>query len=214
MTSSASSVSGDLARTIASWTAQDPDPETRQQVDDLLTAAEKGDARALAELADAFSERLEFGTAGLRGALGPGPHRMNRVVVSQTAAALANYLLDHRLAGGKVIIGFDARRNSDVFARDTAEIMSGAGFLAMITPRPLPTPVVAFGIRHFGCVAGVVVTASHNPPQDNGYKIFLGDGSQIVPPADAEISARIDEVAKHSLDDVPGLSRTRSWGQS
>ena len=162
----------------------------------------------MAELVDAFSCRLEFGTAGLRGALGPGPHRMNRVVVSQTAAALASYLLDHGLAGGKVIIGFDARRNSDVFARDTAEIMSGAGFQAMITPGPLPTPVVAFGIRHFGCVAGVVVTASHNPPQDNGYKVFLGDGSQIVPPADAEIAARIDEVAKHNLDDVP---RARSY---
>jgi phosphomannomutase len=128
---------------------------------------------------------------------------MNRVVVGQAAAALATYLLDHGMADGKVIIGFDARRNSDLFARDTAEIMAGAGFEAMITPRPLPTPVVAFGIRHFGCVAGIVVTASHNPPQDNGYKVYLGDGSQIVPPADAEISARIDEVAQHSLDDVP-----------
>ncbi|HET9560881.1 MAG TPA: phospho-sugar mutase, partial [Propionibacteriaceae bacterium] len=109
----------------------------------------------------------------------------------------------HGLAGGKVIIGFDARYNSDVFARDTAEIISGAGFQTMITPGPLPTPVVAFGIRHFGCVAGVVVTASHNPPQDNGYKVYLGDGSQIVPPADVEISARIEEVARHSLHDVP-----------
>jgi phosphomannomutase len=128
---------------------------------------------------------------------------MNRVVVGQAAAALATYLLDHDLAGGKVIIGFDARRNSDVFARDTAEIMTGAGFQTLITAGPLPTPVVAFGIRHLGCVAGVVVTASHNPPQDNGYKVYLGDGSQIVPPADAEISARIDAVAKHSLNDVP-----------
>jgi phosphomannomutase len=128
---------------------------------------------------------------------------MNRVVVGQTAAGLATYLLDHGLAGGKVIIGFDARRNSDVFARDTAEIMSAAGFKAMITSGPLPTPVVAFGILHLGCVAGVVVTASHNPPQDNGYKVYLGDGSQIVPPADADISAKIDEVARQSLDDVP-----------
>jgi phosphomannomutase len=127
---------------------------------------------------------------------------MNRVVVGQTAAGLANYLLDHGLAGGKVIIGFDARRNSDVFAQDTAEIMAAAGLQAMITSGQLPTPVVAFGIRHLGCVAGVVVTASHNPPQDNGYKVYLGDGSQIVPPADAEIAARIDEVARHSLDDV------------
>ena len=203
MTSRAPTLSGDFARVIASWTEQDPDPQTRQQVDDLLTAADSGDARARAELVDAFSSRLQFGTAGLRGALGPGPNRMNRVVVGQAAAGLATYLLDHDLAGGRVIIGFDARYNSDVFARDTAEIISGAGFQTMITPGPLPTPVVAFGIRHFGCVAGVVVTASHNPPQDNGYKVYLGDGSQIVPPADVEISARIEEVARHSLHDVP-----------
>ena len=203
MTSNAPALSDDLARAIAGWTEQDPDPQTRQQLDDLLVAANSGDARAMAELVDAFSSRLQFGTAGLRGALGPGPNRMNRVVVGQTTAGLASYLLDHGLAGGKVIIGFDARYNSDVFARDTAEIMSGAGFQTLITPEPLPTPVVAFGIRHLGCVTGVVITASHNPPQDNGYKVFLGDGSQIVPPTDVDISSRIEEVAKHSLDDVP-----------
>ena len=203
MTSNAPALSDDLARAIATWTEQDPDPQTRQQLNDLLTAANSSDASAMAELVDAFSRRLEFGTAGLRGALGPGPNRMNRVVVGQAAAGLATYLLDQGLAGGKVIIGFDARYNSDVFARDTAEIMSGAGFDALITSGPLATPVVAFGIRHVGCVAGVVVTASHNPPQDNGYKVFLGDGSQIVPPADVEISSRIEEIAKHSLDDVP-----------
>jgi phosphomannomutase len=199
----APAISGDLVRAIASWTEQDPDPQTRQQLDELAKAANSGDARAMAELADAFSARLQFGTAGLRGALGPGPNRMNRVVVGQTAAALASHLLDHGLAGGGVIIGFDARHKSDIFARDTAEIMSGAGFQTMITSGPLPTPLVPFGIRHFGCVAGVVVTASHNPPQDNGYKVYLGDGSQIVPPADAEISAWIDQVAQHSLDDIP-----------
>ena len=199
----APALSADLVRAIASWTEQDPDPQTRQQLVDQAKAANSGDARARAELADAFSARLQFGTAGLRGALSPGPNRMNRVVVGQTAAALASYLLDHGLAGGKVIIGFDARHKSDIFARDTAEIMSGAGFQSMITSGPCPTPLVPFGIRHFGCVAGVVVTASHNPPQDNGYKVYLGDGSQIVPPADAEISAWIDQVARHSLDDVP-----------
>jgi phosphomannomutase len=203
VTSNAPAVSDDLARAITGWAEQDPDPQTRQQLDDLLAAANSGDARAMAELVDAFSSRLQFGTAGLRGALGPGPNRMNRVVVGQTTAGLASYLLDHGLAGGKVIIGFDARYNSDVFARDTAEIMSGAGFQTLITPEPLPTPVVAFGIRHLGCVTGVVITASHNPPQDNGYKVFLGDGSQIVPPTDVDISSRIEEVAKHSLDDVP-----------
>ena len=203
MSSRAPALPSHLARAIASWTAEDPDPQTRQQVSDLLAAAEAGEGSAVAELVDAFSGRLQFGTAGLRGQLGPGPNRMNRVIVGQAAAALATYLLDHGLAGGKVIIGFDARRNSDIFARDTAEIIAAAGFEAMITPGPLPTPVVAFGIRHLGCVAGVVVTASHNPPQDNGYKVYLGDGSQIVPPADAAISSRIDEVAKHRLDDVP-----------
>jgi phosphomannomutase len=188
---------------MGSWTEQDPDPQTRQQLEDLAKAANLGDDRAMVELAGAFSARLQFGTAGLRGELGPGPNRMNRVVVSQAAAGLANYLLDHGLAGGKVIIGFDARHKSDIFARDTAEIMSGAGFQTMITSGPLPTPLVPFGIRHFGCVAGVVVTASHNPPQDNGYKVYLGGGSQIVPPDDAEISAWMDQVAKHRLDDVP-----------
>jgi phosphomannomutase len=201
--SRAPTLSAELARTITRWTEQDPDPQTRQQVDDLLRAAESGDARARAELVDAFSSRLQFGTAGLRGALGPGPNRMNRVVVGQAAAGLASYLHDHGLAGGKVIIGFDGRYNSDVFAQDTAEIISGAGFRAMITPGPLATPVVAFGIRHFGCVAGVVVTASHNPPQDNGYKVYLGDGSQIVPPADVEIASKIEGLAMHSLYDVP-----------
>ena len=193
----------DLLHRVAAWTEQDPDPQTRQQLAVLLSAAAEGSDSATAELADAFAGRLQFGTAGLRGALGPGPNRMNRVVVGQAAAGLASYLLGQGLAGGRVIIGYDARHNSEVFARDTAEIMAGAGFGAMITAGPLPTPVVAFGIGHFGCAAGVVVTASHNPPQDNGYKVYLGDGSQIVPPADAEISARIDEVAKHRLSDLP-----------
>ncbi len=192
----------ELRRSIAAWRAQDPDPQTRQRLDDLLSAADRGDVLASAELTDAFTGRLEFGTAGLRGALGPGPNRMNRVVVGQAAAGLAAYLLDSGLAGGRVLVGYDARHNSDRFARDTAEILAGAGFATMITSGPLPTPVVAFGIRHFGCVAAVVVTASHNPPQDNGYKVYLGDGSQIVPPADAEIAARIDEVAKQRLEDV------------
>ncbi len=167
-----------------------------------MARADGGDAAAAAELADAFSGPLTFGTAGLRGALGPGPARMNRVVVSQAAAGLAAYLLDRGFSGGRVIVGYDARYNSEVFAADTAEILAGAGLLPLLCSRELPTPVVAFGIGHFKCVAGVVVTASHNPPQDNGYKVYLGDGSQIVPPADAEIAARISEVAARPLADI------------
>ena len=199
----------DLVRAAAAWATQDPDPESRDALADLVRRAEQGSADAIAELADAFAGRLEFGTAGLRGALGPGPNRMNRVVVGQAAAGLGGYLHDHGLSGGRVIIGFDARYSSDRFAADTAEIMAGAGFDALIASRPLPTPVLAFGIGHFGCVAGVVVTASHNPPQDNGYKVYLGDGSQIVPPADAEISRRILEVAGQDLAELPRSDRYR-----
>src|SRR5688572_31640097 len=180
------------------WAAEDPDPVTRAELEALI---EQGES---VELADRFDGTLEFGTAGLRGALGAGPNRMNRVVVTRAAAGLAAYLRDTGAgAGDKVMIGYDARHNSDVFARDTAEVMTGAGFAALVMPRPLPTPLLAFAIRELGCVAGVMVTASHNPPQDNGYKVYLGDGSQIVPPADAEIASRIDEVATHILADVP-----------
>ncbi len=193
----------ELSTAIDAWLAEDLDEATRSELARLRADAGAGDEAALAELADAFAGPLEFGTAGLRGKLGPGPGRMNRVVVSQAAAGLAAYLLAQGLSGGKVIVGFDARHNSGVFARDTAQILAAAGFEALLTPGPTPTPVVAFGIRHFGCVAGVVVTASHNPPQDNGYKVYLGDGSQIVPPADAEIAAQIRAVAARPLADVP-----------
>jgi phosphomannomutase len=192
----------DLQRAVLAWADQDPDPDTRGRLDSLLTAATSGDDAARAELTDAFGARLEFGTAGLRGALGPGPNRMNRVVVGQAAAGLAGYLLDQGLIGGRVIIGYDARHKSRAFAEDTAEIMAGAGFDALLTARALPTPVVAFGIGHLSCVAGVVVTASHNPPQDNGYKVYLGDGSQIVPPADQAIAAHILAAASRPLADV------------
>jgi phosphomannomutase len=193
----------ELAAKIAAWRSVDPDPVTVAALDDLVERAAGGDSEAAAELASAFAGPLTFGTAGLRGALGPGPARMNRVVVSQAAAGLARYLLDNGHAGGTVIVGYDARYNSAVFAQDTAEILAGAGLKPLLCGRALPTPVVAFGIGHFGCVAGVVVTASHNPPQDNGYKVYLGDGSQIVPPADSQIAARIDAVAAAGVDRVP-----------
>ena len=181
-----------LLDTARSWLAEDPDPATVAELEALIGRAESGDEAASAELADAFDGTLQFGTAGLRGRLGPGSNRMNRVVVARAAAGLAAYL--NANGGTKIVIGYDARRNSDVFARDTAEIMSGAGIAAMLLPSALPTPVLAFAVRHLGCDAGVMVTASHNPPDDNGYKVYLGDGSQIVPPADAEISACIGAV--------------------
>lgn len=186
----------DLAR---AWAAEDPDPVTRAELEAVVAdVVAGGDA---ADLADRFAGTLEFGTAGLRGALGAGSNRMNRVVVIRAAAGLAAYLRDTGAGGGTVVIGYDARHNSDVFARDTAEVMTGAGFKAMTLPRPLPTPLLAYAIRELGCVAGVMVTASHNPPQDNGYKVYLGDGSQIVPPADAGIAERIAAVG--ATADVP-----------
>ncbi len=190
----------DLLARARAWAADDPDPETRAELEQVVAEVEAGGDPA--DLADRFDGTLEFGTAGLRGALGAGPNRMNRVVVLRAAAGLAAYLsAEGARSGSPVVIGYDARFNSDVFARDTAEVMSGAGFRPLVLPRPLPTPLLAFAIRELGCVAGVMVTASHNPPQDNGYKVYLGDGSQIVPPADRLIAARIDAVG--AVGEIP-----------
>ncbi|MHB1164854.1 MAG: phospho-sugar mutase [Candidatus Nanopelagicales bacterium] len=189
------------------WAASDPDPQTREELLGLVGAAEAGDERALAEVADAFAGTLQFGTAGLRGRLGPGPNRMNLVVVARAAAGLAAYL--NESGGGAVVVGYDARRNSEAFARATAQIMTGAGLSAYVLPHPLPTPVLAFAVRRLGCAAGVMVTASHNPPEDNGYKVYLADGSQVVPPADAQISAHIDAAA--ALGPVAGLPHGDGW---
>ncbi len=194
----------DLAR---GWLADDPDARMRTELSALIDAAEKGDATAIAELDDAFSTTLQFGTAGLRGKIGPGPNRMNLVVVARAAAGLAAYL--NARGGGAVVVGYDARTDSDLFANATAQILSGAGLSAMVLPERLPTPVLAYAIRHLGCAAGVMVTASHNPPQDNGYKVYLGDGSQIVPPADAEISACIEDAT--ALGRVAGLPHGDDW---
>ncbi|MEU1159555.1 phospho-sugar mutase [Streptomyces sp. NPDC005921] len=185
----------DLIARARTWLAEDPDPDTRDELAKLIDAAD------LTELSARFSGTLQFGTAGLRGELGAGPMRMNRAVVIRAAAGLAAYLKTRGQGTGLVVIGYDARHKSADFARDTAAVMTGAGLRAAVLPRPLPTPVLAFAIRHLGAVAGVEVTASHNPPRDNGYKVYLGDGSQIVPPADAEIAAEIQAIA--SLHDVP-----------
>ncbi len=170
------------------WLAEDPDPATRAEVEGLLAA---GDRAALAER---FATRLEFGTAGLRGPIGAGPARMNRALVRRAAAGLAGYLLKRGAGSGGVVIGYDARRQSDEFAADTAAVVAGMGMRAWLLPGPLPTPLLAYAVRRFGADAGVMVTASHNPPTDNGYKVYLGDGAQIVPPADRDISAEMDAV--------------------
>ncbi|MGP3927504.1 phospho-sugar mutase [Streptomyces sp. 8N616] len=197
----------ELISRARAWLADDPDPETRAELGRLLESVDPADvedgaqSEQLAELADRFGGTLQFGTAGLRGELGAGPMRMNRAVVIRAAAGLASYLHKYGHGGGLVVIGYDARHKSADFARDTAAVMTGAGMRAALLPRPLPTPVLAFAVRHLGAVAGVTVTASHNPPRDNGYKVYLGDGSQIVPPADTSIAAEIAAIG--SLADVP-----------
>ncbi|WP_329053080.1 phospho-sugar mutase [Streptomyces violaceus] len=185
----------ELIAQAQAWLTEDPDPDTRTELARLI------DAQDHTELAARFTGTLQFGTAGLRGELGAGPMRMNRSVVIRAAAGLAAYLKKQGHDDGLVVIGYDARHKSHDFALDTAAVMTGAGLRAAVLPRPLPTPVLAFAIRHLGAVAGVEVTASHNPPRDNGYKVYLGDGSQIVPPADADIAAEIAAVA--SLTTVP-----------
>ena len=184
-------LSPELKAEVEAWIDQDLDEVTRSELSELLIAAT---TEAEIELLDAFRAPLEFGTAGLRGKLGGGPNRMNRVVVIKAAAGLAEYLTNQGLVGQSVVIGYDGRFNSDVFAQDTAQVMAAAGFVPMIFDHVVPTPVLAFAIRDLGTCAGVMVTASHNPPQDNGYKVYLGDGRQIVPPADKEISEYIRKV--------------------
>lgn len=180
---------GGLVERAWEWLAQDPDPETRAELRALLEGG--------AGLEDRFGAALEFGTAGLRGAMGAGPNRMNRVTVMRTAAALARVLG----AGAHVVIGYDARHKSDVFARDSAAVLTGAGLRVSLMGAHWPTPVLAFAVRHLGCAAGVMVTASHNPPRDNGYKVYWGDGVQIVPPVDREIAEAIAAVGR--VDELP-----------
>ncbi|WDF34290.1 phospho-sugar mutase [Arthrobacter agilis] len=197
-----------LLATADAWAAADPDEQTAAELRALVAQVREDGAAAVAaeqDLRDRFAGPLAFGTAGLRAALGAGPNRMNRVVVRRAAAGVAAHALD--LAGGayvpRAVVGFDARHNSRVFAEETAAIFTAAGIEAFLMPSELPTPVLAYAVRALQCEIGIMVTASHNPPQDNGYKVYLGGraveedarGVQIVAPHDAGIAARIDAVS-------------------
>jgi len=181
-------VNAELSARVAAWIADDVDPEAASELQALLDADDE------TELADRFSGQLTFGTAGLRGPIRPGPNGMNRTVVRRAAAGLAAWLLEHGHSGQPVIVGFDGRHGSLDFARDSAAIFAAAGFEALLMPTTLPTPVLAFAVQHLRAAAGVMVTASHNPPADNGYKVYASDGAQIVPPTDVEIEAAIQAV--------------------
>jgi len=180
-----------LIAEVEDWISLDPDPTTAAL---LRTWLETGDEVSLRK---SFNGFLQFGTAGLRGPVGPGPSCMNRAVVGRTAAAIAHYLKKRGLTS--VIIGRDARHGSEEFTHESAEIFSGAGLQVFLLPRPLPTPVLAYAVNKLNIDCGIMVTASHNPREDNGYKVYLGGsvdgityrGSQIVPPADFDIAAEI-----------------------
>ncbi|CAN2218016.1 {ManB} Phosphomannomutase [Candidatus Nanopelagicaceae bacterium] len=195
-----------LIEEVKAWIADDPDPVTSAHLQTLLDA---GDEEALKPL---FSGFLQFGTAGLRGPIGAGPSCMNRAVVGRTAAGIAQYMKARGMT--KVVIGRDARYGSEDYTFESAEILSGAGMDVYILPRPLPTPVLAFATSHLTCDVGIMVTASHNPPQDNGYKVYIGpdaDGiayasSQIINPTDGLIAS---EIAK--IDSLKSLPRSKEW---
>jgi len=184
-----------LAARAAAWRDADPDPATRAELDELLARGDR------AELAARFEGSLAFGTAGLRAELGAGPMRMNRLVTARVAAGLARHITatDPDAAAAGIVIGHDARDGSAVFATDAARILSRAGIRVWLLPGPLPTPVLAFAVRHQRAAYGVMVTASHNPRRDNGIKVYVRDGGQLLPPDDELIAAAIDEVDPLSL---------------
>ncbi|MEN9324610.1 MAG: hypothetical protein RL414_364 [Actinomycetota bacterium] len=187
-------INSELRAEVEEWISLDPDPQTATQLRKWL------DEENEEKLAQSFSGFLQFGTAGLRGPVGPGPSCMNRAVVQRAAAGIAAYMQERGLTS--VVIGRDARYGSEDFTEESAQVFSGAGMKVRVLPRPLPTPVLAFAVNHLEADVGIMVTASHNPPQDNGYKVYLGgevdgiryNGSQIVSPADEQIAAHIAKI--------------------
>jgi phosphomannomutase len=192
-----------LAATVGAWIARDPDPATRAELEGLLAAGDE------AELHARFDHPLGFGTAGLRGELGAGPGRMNRAVVRQTTAGVAAWIAQRgdaaREAG--LVVGYDARHGSATFAADTAAVAAGAGVRTFLLGRPLPTPITAFAVRHLGAAAGVMITASHNPAADNGYKAYAADGAQVIPPDDRQIATLAAELGPPAETQPPPGAR-------
>ena len=186
-------VDAGLRAVVEAWMEDDPDERDRAELRALLAGAADGDSDAEAELADRFAGRLTFGTAGLRGAVGAGPNRMNRAVVRAATAAVAGWLLGTLGASEtpEIVVGCDARHRSAEFMDEAARVLAGAGIRVHLLPRPGPTPLLAFAVRQLAVDAGIMITASHNPAADNGYKLYLSDGAQVIPPVDAEIEGRI-----------------------
>ena len=201
----------DIRERARRWMESDPDEETAAALRALL---ESEDEAASAELAECMAGPLKFGTAGLRGVIGPGEHRMNRAVIRQTTAGLAAYLMaqDGDAATKGVVIGYDGRRMSETFARDAAGVLAGAGVVAHLFPKMVPTPLVAFAVSELSAAAGVMITASHNPPEYNGYKVFWSTGAQIVPPHDRGIAAAIATVGPAKAVPVLAEDEARSEG--
>lgn len=211
----------ELLSSVRSWIEQDPDPTTRAELETLVTSAESNDQAALEDLASRFAGPLMFGTAGLRAAVGAGESRMNRAVVIRATAGLAAFLTERVGERPVVVVGCDARHGSEDFAADAAAVLAAAGCRAIRLSAQLPTPVVAYAVRELGADAGVMVTASHNPPADNGYKVYLGGravdsdderGVQIVPPDDAHIAERI--AAAPPANEVPRAEAGVEWADN
>ncbi|AZI58564.1 phospho-sugar mutase [Nakamurella antarctica] len=209
---SATALDGDLRRAVVRWIADDPSPADAAELKGILADAMAGDAAAIGELTDRMSAPLAFGTAGLRGPLRAGPAGMNLAVVRRAAAGIAAYLRNVGSAGESVVIGYDARHRSAEFAHDAAGVLAAAGFRVLLAPSALPTPLTAFGVRSLGAVAGLMVTASHNPPNDNGLKVYLAGGTQLVWPADVQIEAAIAAAPAGVAIDATG--QAQPWPDS